>query len=482
MTQFAPVGMVLAFMHSTVLTSIRKPQRGAMPVKQRDEILSQIRSSRHPHVKVAIADIDGILRGKYLLRDKFLSILDSGFGFCNVVFGWDAADVCYDNSPYTGWFSGYPDANAKIDFDTYRVIPWEDNQPFFLGEFFAESGEPLSICPRQLLRTIIARAEKMGFRMKAGMEFEWFNFKETPQSLADKSHASPIPLTPGMYGYSITRTTQNQAFFRDLLEKLLAFGVPLEGLHTETGPGVFEAAVLYADALESADRATLFKASVKEIASLHGITASFMAKWNAQLPGCSGHCHQSLWTDDGHNAFYNANDKYSMSPLFRHYTAGILHALPVILPLFAPTVNSYKRLVDGYWAPTKATWGIDNRTVAARVIPGSSKSTRLELRVPGADVNPYLTFAGCLAAGLYGIENKIELGDPVIGSAYSREDIVRLPRDLGEATEQMANSPLAKQLLGAAFVDHFVATRRWEWRQFQNAVTNWELQRYFEII
>jgi glutamine synthetase len=449
-----------------------------------DKSIESVRALDHQKVKVAVTDIDGILRGKYLHKDKFLSAAETGFGFCNVVLGWDAHDVCYDNIKYTGWHSGYPDALARIDLATYRQIPWEQNLPFFLGDFEGDTNGAADICPRNLLKRVIARAKKAGFSPSCGMEFEWFNFRETPQSWAAKGHAHPEPLTPGMFGYSVVRQTQNQPYFAALMDEMLRFRVPIEGLHTETGPGVYEAAVLYCDALEAADRAALFKTGAKEIGSRFGIMPSFMAKWNEKLPGCSGHTHQSLWDPaGGKNLFYDERDPHKMSAVFKSYVAGQLALLPEILPMFAPTVNSYKRLVDGYWAPTKATWGIDNRTVACRVIPGSSKSTRLETRVPGSDVNPYLAVAACVAAGLYGVEKGLTLKDaPVKGSAYHDSKADRLPRTLAEAAAKMGESRAAHELFGEAFVDHFVKTRQWEWRQFSDSVTSWELSRYFEII
>jgi glutamine synthetase len=265
---------------------------------------------------------------------------------------------------------------------------------------------------------------------------------------------------------------------------MAAFNVPIEGLHTETGPGVFEVAILYCDPLEAADRAALFKTGAKEIGHRFGIMPTFMAKWNADLPGCSGHIHQSLWDGEGKsNLFHDAGRPTRMSPLFESYVAGQLHTMLDLLPMFAPTVNSYKRLTEGAWAPTKANWGLDNRTTALRVIPGSAKSTRLETRVNGSDTNPYLALAAALAGGLYGIEHKLALPrGPVQGSGYADTTAPTLPRNLDEATSRMAQSELARELLGAEFVDHFVASRRWEWRQWSRAVTSWELARYFEII
>ncbi len=452
------------------------------PRRDPREVLEEIHRSDTQKVKVAITDIDGILRGKYIHKDKFVSAAQTGFGFCNVVFGWDSSDVCYDDAKYTGWHSGYPDALARIDLGTYRKVPWDGDVPFFLADFEDGSGKPLGVCPRQLLKTVVARAEAAGLTPTCGMEYEWFNFKETPASLAEKGGVDPQPMTPGMFGYSILRMSQNRPYFAALMDELAAFGVPLEGLHTETGPGVTEGAILAADALEAADRAVLFKTAVKEIASRFGLMPSFMARWNPQLPGCGCHSHQSLWAGD-RNVFFDDADPLKMSGVFRSYMAGLLRGLPEVLPFLAPTVNSYKRLVEGYWAPTRPTWGVDNRTVAFRVIAGAPKSARVEVRVAGADVNPYLAIAASLACGLYGIEKGLALEQaPIKGSAYREATGERLPRDLHEAARRLSESKLARELLGDEMVDHFVTTRLWEWKQFGNAVTDWELRRYFEII
>jgi glutamine synthetase len=445
-------------------------------------IVEQVRGSPATRVKVAVSDIDGVLRGKYLHKEKFISAAESGFGFCNVVFGWDANDQCYDNTTWTGWHTGFPDALAQLDLSTFRRVPWDDNVAFFLGEFVEADGRPLPVCPRQLYKRVLARAEKMGFQVLAGLEYEWFNFRETPQSFAAKGYVRPEPITPGMFGYSLIRAGQNQPFFRALMEELPAFGVPVEGLHTETGPGVYEAAMLYAPGIEAGDRGILFKQAAKEIGSRFGIMPSFMAKWNTLYPGCSGHIHQSL-SDGKRNLFYDARHPHRMSKLFESYLAGQLALLEDIQAMYAPTVNSYKRLVDGMWAPVKRSWGVDNRTATLRVIPGSPKSTRLESRCPGADINPYIALAACVGAGLWGIEKKLKLKDaPLAGDAAKAAKIPRLPRNLMEATEKLKRSAAARELFGETFVDHYVRTREWEWRQFQDAVTDWELKRYFEII
>ncbi len=446
------------------------------------EALEKLKESGANRVKLAVTDIDGILRGKIVSIEKFQGIAEGGFGFCDVVFGWDSGDVAYDNVKYTGWHTGYPDAQAVVDMKTLRFIPWDDNTPFFLADFVGVKGEGLEVCPRSLLKKVIAQANKQGFSPFFSQEFEWFNFLEDADDLHSRGFTKPQPLTPGMFGYSILRSSQNSDYFNDLFDLLKDFGVPLEGLHTETGPGVYEAAITYSDALEAADRAVLFKSGVKEIAHRHGIIPSFMAKFNETLPGCSGHVHQSLW-DGNKNVFYDEKAKTRISKTMESYMAGQLLCLPYILPMLAPTINSYKRLVVGAWAPTTLTWAIDNRTTALRALPSNSKSTRLETRVVGSDSNPYLAMAACLAAGLYGIRKGLKLETAMtIGNGYADLKNGSLPGNLFQAAENMANSDIAKELFGEAFVEHFTQTRFWEWRQFNKVVTDWELKRYFEVI
>lgn len=448
--------------------------------------LTQFKQSDAKKVKVAVADIDGILRGKYLHRDKFLSAAEpapgGGFGFCDVVLGWDMMDVTYDNTSATGWQHGYPDALARLDLNTARHVPWDDDVPFFLGEFVNADGSAHAQCPRQTLKRVLKRAEKMGFQVMTGMEFEWFNFLETPQSWAAKQGVGPEALTPGMFGYSLLRMNQNREFLNAIMDDMLAFGVPIEGLHTETGPGVYEAALGFSEALEQADRAILFKSGTKEIAAGFGIMPSFMAKPHQKLPGCSGHIHQSL-SDGKNNLFFDANHPHKMSKVFESYLAGQVACLMEFAPMMWPTINSYKRLVDGYWAPVKPTWGVDNRTASYRVIAGSPKATRLETRCPGADVNPYLAMAAVIAAGLDGVEKGLKLTTPPItGNNLGGEHIPRAPRTLIETTRIFEKSTIARDWLGDGFVDHFAATRDWEWRQWLDAVTDYEMKRYFEII
>jgi glutamine synthetase len=452
-------------------------------MKKTSDILQSLKSSDATKVKLAVTDIDGVLRGKLVSKDKFLKAAEEKLGFCNVVFGWDMNDAVYDNSEVTGWNTGFPDSMATIDLSTQRQIPWNNDLPFFLGDF-SESDDLKDVCPRSLLKRIASRAEDMGFKPKFSNEFEWFNFKETPQSLKEKGGVNPTPLTPGMFGYSMLRSSQHHEYFDELFDLLTEFEVHIEGLHTETGDGVYEACIAYTDIMDAADQAVLFKTGVKEIAYRHDIIASFMAKWNTNLPGCSGHIHQSLWDEkSGKNLFYDEQGNQKMSELLEHYLAGQLHCLPHILPMYAPTVNSYKRLVEGSWAATSVSWGIEIRTTALRVINHGADSMRLETRVPGADANPYLSMAASLASGLYGIKHKLSLDiEPTKGNEYDNQSTRKLPKTLADATQQMKTSELSKELFGERFTNHFIKTREWEWRQFAQKVTDWELKRYFEII
>jgi glutamine synthetase len=447
--------------------------------------LEQIKQSFAKHgiekVKLGGFDIDGVLRGKYISLEKFYSAAESGFGFCDVIFGWDSSDVLYDNVTLTGWHTGYPDALARIDLSTFCVLPWEPRTACFLVDFFRKDGSPLRVSPRQVLRSVVDAAGRKGYTAKASIEYEYFFFREDPISARQKHFRDMTPLSPGMFGYSFLRASAHSDLAHHILDTASAMGIELESFHTETGPGVYETAIRYDEALRAGDKATMFKTLIKVVARKHGLLATFMAKWNPNLPGCSGHIHQSL-SDRSRkkNLFYAPKSDSRISELMQRYMAGQLALMREFTVMFCPTVNSYKRTVPGTWAPTNVTWGIDNRTTALRAIPAGAKSTRVEHRLPGADANPYLSLAASLASGLYGIENNLELPAPV-GNAYEAQ-APALPRSLEESTELFRSSKTARQIFGDEFVDHYSATRDWETRQFRRAVTDWELERYFEII
>ncbi|MGB1737377.1 MAG: glutamine synthetase family protein [Pseudomonadales bacterium] len=437
-------------------------------------------------VKVGFTDIDGVMRGKYLSLDKFASIADGTSGFCDCVFGWDVDDQLYDNASYTGWHTAFPDATYRIDLSSERRLADEQNIPLFLADFVGE-GEYHPICPRNQLKRMIDRASSAGFASRMAFEYEFFVFKETPASAAAKHYRDLEPLTPGNFGYSLLRTFSLSDLFNELMDHCANHGINLEGLHCETGPGVWEAAITVDDALAAADQAALFKVLTKSFFQKRGMIATFMAKWSMDYPGQSGHLHQSLVTTDGtRSVFFDDQDSSGMSDLMRHYVAGIQTHLPALLAMTAPTINSYTRLVKGAWAPTASTWGIENRTTALRVIKGSAKSQRVEFRIGAADANPYLTAAATLGAGLLGIAAKLPLGDAIQGNAYEVQDSLpsaqQLPANLLDATRAFEASDAAIELFGQAFVEHFAASRKWEVREYERHLNDWQLKRYFEII
>jgi len=433
------------------------------------------------HVKVGVTDIDGVIRGKYMARDKFFAALESGFNFCDVVFGWDSNDQLYDRSTVTGWETGFPDAPVTIDPTTARDATLEGDMLLFLGNF---AGKMSEVCPRTLLQRVIARAAEMGFAASAAAEFEFFVFDETPHSVREKGYKNLKNLTPGWFGYSMLRSSVDSDFYHALLKLALDMDMPLEGLHTETGPGVLEAAIVYSDALAAADRAVLFKTFTKALAERQGRIATFMAKWSNAYPGQSGHLHLSLKDKGGRPVFHEEGKPGAMSDVMRWFVGGQQALMPELLAMVASTVNSYSRLIPGFWAPTDATWGIENRTCALRVIPGSPKSQRVEYRVAAADINPYLAIAAALGSGLWGIEHRIEPDAPISGNAYAASQASEraLPRTLTQAADRLEASKAARALFGDVFVEHYAMTRRWEEREFQRAITDWELARYFEII
>ncbi|KAI5450240.1 hypothetical protein NCC49_003257 [Naganishia albida] len=459
-------------------------------------------------VKVAGIDVDGVLRGKFMSKAKFLSAAKSEFGFCSVIFGWDIHDKTYFKElTISNSANGYRDISAEIDLATYRRLPWENNVPLFLVSFRdPTTGEPLHACPRSLLQETVKSVEKFGgekgWQCMAGAEFEYFQFKETAQSVADKRFSNLNALTPGMHGYSLLRPQLNKDYFHELYDAAEEFGIEIEGHHTETGPGVFETALAYTEAVRMADNALLFKYLAKCVGMKHGIMPTFMSKPWGELPGCSGHIHVSIRDKQGKNIFALSEDEIKaggradakwkdtkyISKEAEHFLAGILDGIADVMPLLCPNINSYKRLVGGeaFWAPNLASYGYDSRAASVRILgppdaPGYA--TRFEVRVPGADMHPMLAFAAIFRLGLRGIEKKFELPYGPIGApGVTKEDIPKLPTSLEAATERfLAKDSISREVFGDRMVDHIGGTRAHEVQLWKQAVTNWEMERYMEL-
>lgn len=432
------------------------------------------------HHKIGVFDVDCILRGKYVDRSKLESALKSGFGFCDVVLGWDSADQLFDNTTVSGWHTGYRDAGVALDPHTARILPFEPDTVLVIGNF---TGEYEKVCPRAVLHRVVERAAKAGYMARGAVEYEFFVFDETPASARAKGYRDLRPFTPGMFGYSVLRSTVHHEIYHELLDSMAAMDCEIEGLHTETGPGVIEAAIKVDDVVRAADKAALFKTFTKVLMQRRGLMATFMSKWSNDYPGQSGHVHLSLVRGE-ENAFHSAGAEHEMSDTMRHFIAGQVKYMPELLAMVCSTVNAYRRLIPGMWAPTSASWGVENRTTAIRAIPSGPKGTRSEYRVGPADANPYLALAAALGSGLLGIEEKLEPSAPIEGNAYEAEGdaAAPLPGTLAEATSRFKASAAARELFGDTFVEHFSATREWEDRQARKHVSDWDLARYFEII
>ena len=457
------------------------------------EIKLALQQNGVEYVKVAITDIDGVLRGKYMHVDKFLKSIESGYGFCDVIFGWDSSDALYEfkvsdeQNLFTGWHTGFPDQTVKILLDSKRTIPFEKNTPFFLSEL--KDGE---VCPRTVLKKVLKLLRESGLKGKSALEYEFFLFNESPISVRDKKFKNLSNFTPGMFGYSLLRSSVHSDLYQEILKMSSVMDFPLESLHTETGPGVLEAAIGVDEALNSADKAVLFKTFMKVLAQRKNLMATFMAKWSEKYPGQSGHIHCSLVDLENKPVFWNEGGG-GMSELMINFLGGLQKYSREFMAMIAPTTNSYKRLCVGAWAPINMTWAKENRTTGFRVIEGSPDSQRIENRLAGADANPYLALAATFAAGFLGIKERLQPTEPTTGEAYTMktEEAYKVPNTLLEAAELFKNSQAARSVWGDQFVDHFSASRIWEYEQFlknkplfekEQTISSWELERYFEII
>ncbi|MBJ21927.1 MAG: glutamine synthetase [bacterium] len=461
------------------MTDSQPPTRGVTNVAELDQWIERegIR-----FFKIGVFDIDGILRGKYVDLMKLRSAVDKGFGFCDVVLGWDLHDELYERVEVSGWHTGYRDAPVRLDLSSLRRLPLEEDTLLLIGSFCGDYAE---VCPRTTLSRTIDRAAAMGFGVDAAFEYEFFLFDETPQSIRAKGYRDLRPMTPGMFGYSVLRDSVHAQFYHDLLELMEKFDCAIEGLHSETGPGVLEAAIRYTRGLAAADKAAIFKTFTKVLAQRADLMATFMAKWSNDYPGQSGHLHLSLRDSaTGQNVFHTEGAPHSMSETMQHFVAGQVRYLPELTSMVCATVNSYRRLVPGMWAPTASNWGVENRTTAIRVIPAGPEAQRSEYRIAPADANPYLAEAAALASGLRGIEEGLELPSAILGNAYEDPDAISspLPTSLAEASAALRGSTMARECFGDAFVEHFAATREWEDLESRKSVTDWDLARYFEII
>ena len=447
-----------------------------------DKLKALIQDGSVDTVLVAFPDLQGRLVGKRVVGQYFLDVVAEGsVEACNYLL---AVDV--EMNPLPGfrtfnWDQGYGDFSAVPDLSTLRLVPWIDRTALVLCDLVEEGGRgPIDVSPRRILQRQEERAAELGFTVKIGAELEFFLFKDSYAEAAEKRYHGLTPHSDVVEDYHILQTTRDEYVIRDIRNGLQAAGVPVEFSKGEAGKGQHEINLVYADACEMADRNTIYKNAAKEIADKHGRSLTFMAKYAMDEVGSSCHVHSSLWDAQGETSLmWDAEGEHNMSDTFRHWLGGLVHCSRELTLLFAPTVNSYKRFQPDSWAPTAVAWGADNRTCGLRLV-GHGQGYRVESRIPGADVNSYLAFAGVIAAGLHGIEHRLEPGDPFVGNAYADPDVERIPSTLVEAIELFRTSEVALAAFGPEVHHHLLNAAEQEWLAFNRAVTDWELRRNFE--
>jgi len=433
-------------------------------------------------VIVAFADMAGQLIGKRFHVDFFLEGAHEETHACCYLLANDIDMEPVPGYKAASWSQGYGDFTLKPDMATMRRIPWLPGTALVLADVVDHhSHEDIAHSPRGLLKKQLARLDAMGMKAFFASELEFYLFDESYEAIHAKGHREPK--TAGYYieDYHVFQTTKEEPVMRAIRNGLNGAGIPVENSKGEWGPGQEEINVRYAEALTMADRHVLIKNGCKEIAFLQGKAVTFMAKWRFDLAGSSSHVHASLWDKAGKKPlFADPKGEHGMSELMRHYLAGQLKYAADIAFFLAPNINSYKRFQNGTFAPTRAIWSIDNRTAGFRLCGAHTKAIRVECRIGGADLNPYLAFAALLAAGLRGVEEKLALQAPFVGDAYHGEGLTEIPKTLRAATDALRGSAMLREAYGDDVIDHYVHAAEWEQFEYDRRITDWELKRGFE--
>ena len=447
-----------------------------------DELKRDVAAGDIDTVLVCAVDMQGRLVGKRFLAKFFVETGYEETHGCNYLLTVDVDMEVVPGYRAANWTKGYGDFVLKPDLSTLRRIPWLEKTALVLCDIQDHhSHEDLPHSPRAILKRQTARLKERGWMAYMASELEFYLFDETYDSARHKRWQGLETASPYIGDYLIGITTKEEEVMRAIRNNMEAAGIPIENSKGEAGPGQEEINVRYAEALEMADRHSILKNGCKEIAAGLGKSLTFMAKYNYGLAGNSSHVHNSLWSADGKTPlFYDPKAEYSMSPLMRSWVAGQLKYAREFTWFLAPYINSYKRFQVATWAPTKITWSRDNRTAGFRLCGEGTKGVRIECRVGGADLNPYLAFAALIAAGLAGIDEKLELARPFEGDAYHAEQLTDIPKTLRDATETLAGSAMLKEAFGEEVIEHYLHTARWEQFEYDRRITDWELHRGFE--
>jgi len=436
--------------------------------------LEELRSdSSIDTVIMAFTDMQGRLLGKRLHRDFFLEQVDHGHGTegCNYLLALDMEMDPVPGYAIASWERGYGDFDLVPDLATLRRIPWLEATAMLLCDVQWHDGSPVRPSPRQVLRAQVERARALGFEVMVGSELEFFLLRETYEEAHRKGYRDLTPSVPYILDYHILATSYDEPLLRQIRNGMQGAGIPVETSKGEAWPGQQEINFRYSDALTMADNHAIYKNGAKEIAFLNGCSITFMAKPDHTWIGSSCHIHSSLWRGD--------TPAFDDAAVFEQYLAGQIACARELAIFFAPNVNSYKRFAAGSWAPTTLAWGVDNRTCGFRIVGAEGRAKRVESRIPGGDVNPYLAFAATIASGLYGIENGLTLPAAFEGNAYE-SDVERFPSTLREAIGALETGSMARAALGDDVVDHYLNFARTEQELFDRVVTDWERARLYE--
>jgi glutamine synthetase len=402
---------------------------------------------------------------------------------CNYLVATDLDMNTVEGYASTSWAAGYGDYVMRPDMTTLRLLPWLEGTAMVMCDLLDHhSHSPIPHSPRAILKHQIERLEKMGFRSAVATELEFFVFHETYDELRKNDYRTMTTISPYNEDYHIFQTTKEEGLMRQIRNGLQGAGIKVENTKGEADAGQAEINVQYSDALQMADNHCLVKNAVKEIAFLNNKSVTFLGKWSHNAAGSSSHIHQSLVSLKGETVFQDKKAKYGMSATMKHYLAGLLTYTDDNTCFLAPYVNSYKRFMAGTFAPTKSIWALDNRTAGFRIVGADTPNVRVECRIGGSDLNPYLAIAGQIAAGIAGIEQKLELEPEFTGDAYQSEQARNIPTNLVAATKALNSSSMLREAFGSEVIDHYVRAADWEQESFERIVTDYEVKRGFEQV
>jgi len=446
-----------------------------------EQLQKQVAAGETDTVLVCVIDMQGRLMGKRFVARYFVEGGYTETHCCNYLLATDLEMTTPDGFASTGWEAGYGDYIMKPDLETLRPVPWLEGTVMVLCDLLDHSThEEVPHSPRAMLKTQIARLEAMGLAPVMATELEFFIFEKSFDEIRKSGFRDLAPISGYNEDYHIFQTTKEEHIMRPIRNHLTAAGLPIEGSKGEAEAGQAELNIKYSDAMSTADHHTIAKNAIKEIAWQQGHAVSFLPKWDASRVGSASHVHQSLWRD-GSNAFFDKDDDLGMSQLMKNYMGGLLKYAPDYMYFLAPYINSYKRFQKGSFAPTRTIWSVDNRTAGFRLCAAGSKAVRVECRIPGADMNPYLAMAAQLAAGIKGIEDKLALDPPTVGDAYSG-DTGFIPQNLRDAREMLKSSKMLREAFGDGVIDHYSRAAEWEIDEFARVVTDYEIARGFERV